>query len=1287
MSESNTVLNMGLLGTEEEAPAAAPVKTRKARVKRPPKPKKLKPARDLRTVFRAKLREITPETIKKPWMAEKSFRLIDTAEALEAWVNNILSDTSRHRNWGGEVSPPLAVDTETTSLDTRIIVDVTECRDTSGNVVFVPKYEVKTEIAGVCLSADGIEGIYIPIHHEKGSNISREDAARILQRLFDKSHLIFYNAKFDREILRICLGLDLRPYPHFEDVQVLKYINDPKADLGDKGSYSGDAGGLKALSETVLGIEQIELKELAKVRAHRWNEEAQKNTLVDQHVPFTWVPTELALWYAAADAICTWLLWERMHGLARSRKLVHRIDHELVDSLTFVERQRFTIDVPRLRRTSRWHHRVTESLNKKLMEMAHTAGWLNEFNPGSPKQLGELLFKVMKFKAYRTTDSGNVSTDKETLIELLKEHPENEFLTTLQKFRDYAALHPENLKFDQRDNSARMYLKQNVVGGGRLSGAGGEFLKDGGFELNPQGVKKLEDDEQWRVYGNVLDPDEVPADQIEAHEETDLHSSCFHNEEEEVIVGYTEATDDAPSIPIREKRKVRKKAAGIINNHIGMYQGYAICLVPKCQTCKDRFGILIPGTSMDSMETVNLRCLFVAQQGWTFFSIDYSNIEVRAAANLSGEPELQKIFLEGDGDHHALTASKVFPGYNDPNSKDYKAKSLRALAKIINFALQYGGTAYTIYDSMSKKDPTITREKCEEMVKAYWAGVPKFAEWCAMKRHRARTELICETATGRVINLESAMTANRIHKPTPEERKNLGKYYDFSRESKKAKAEGDDDRAAQYKEAADRMWKNPDTGVRNAIEHNKFLGKAERVAVNAPVQGICGDFMRIALNRIRIWVQSDPDVQQVLRLHGSVHDEIDVSIKNEYVPFVLPRLTRLMKLRKYHEKMKWAVPIECDAEYGRSWDVDFNVTDKKRPAGYTHINGINGYIPNDFDVPTIRNLRKALLSADQRRIQRAKEWLNANLHPRAFEATTALFKTQDPEELRKLLTAVCQLHEYWTIDHTGEDDGGKLEKLAQYEERMGFTRANRGIAPEFGYLGAVPMCDRVQRPLPEILGDEPSSDQSPVIEEPPSNSGGIVEPRATTVIDEIVDYDLPIVSKPTPEVSGVRFKIEDILLESNNREKIHQGHTSSRPLSSKYELVGLIGEIQGEADYHIKRDSRLLPGGDGRKDGTLATGESVDWKVAQKAYNLLMETDVKHADVLVLGQYHEEAGYVWVEWLGWEYRDEMYKESVKRFKEGGPLNYYKHNTQLRSMSEFRKKLVNDGKTLTHASGA
>src|SRR5271157_4037276 len=148
------------------------------------------------------------------------------------------------------------------------------------------------------------------------------------------------------------------------------------------------------------------MDDVAKVTCHVWNAETQKNTSKKKVVPFTWIPQDIALWYAAADAICTWLLWFGMKDLARSRKLVHRIDHELVDSLAYVERQRFLVDVDRRHRTARWHSRTLAELKGRLVKLASDAGWAQEFNPGSPKQLGELLFRIMGFKPHHTTDSG-----------------------------------------------------------------------------------------------------------------------------------------------------------------------------------------------------------------------------------------------------------------------------------------------------------------------------------------------------------------------------------------------------------------------------------------------------------------------------------------------------------------------------------------------------------------------------------------------------------------------------------------------------------------------------------------------------------------------------------------------------------------------------------------------------------------------------------------------------------------------------------------------------------------
>ena len=349
-----------------------------------------------------------------------------------------------------------------------------------------------------------------------------------------------------------------------------------------------------------------------------------------------------------------------MYELARSRKLIHRIDHELVESITWIERQRWIVDTPRLARTVKGHQKKISELREKLRQLAVEAGYEeratdegvvlddDKFNPGSTMQLQQLLYKVKGYEVNKFTGAGNPSCDAEVLEDLFKAHPEDKFIETIMTYRDYMALHPDNLRFDPRDHTARIYLKQNVVAGGRLAAAGGDFEKDGGFGLNPQGIKKVESYLMWKVNGNVLDPDEIPIDQIEEHDESELHSSCFKEiEKVETVVTYKQRTDwetgallfhEVGGEPMLEevveekKVKVRTKAPGIIKNHIGQYLGYAICLVPGCTTCAEKFGILIPNAKMDANEMINLRVLFCAPPGWTLFTVDYSNIEMRCLA-------------------------------------------------------------------------------------------------------------------------------------------------------------------------------------------------------------------------------------------------------------------------------------------------------------------------------------------------------------------------------------------------------------------------------------------------------------------------------------------------------------------------------------------------------------------------------------------------------------------------------------------------------------------------------
>jgi DNA polymerase I-like protein with 3'-5' exonuclease and polymerase domains len=1168
------------------------------KVKKPKQPK-VKPDRSLRTVFKGHLATINIEGLKKPWMATKDIRIIDTPEALQAWVDNVLADESRWRlDVLGNLVPVVAVDAETIGLDNRVLTDMLD----DGSLV----YEIKAEIAGLCLASHPNEGIYVPIHHERGRCMRREDVARILQPLFDRAHLIFYNAKFDREILRLCLGMKMRPFPYFEDVQVLQYDNDPKADLDDqkKKTFLSDAGGLKALSEHLLGWEQIKLEQLIKVKAtmkdsvtcvckhprSRHDSKclesgcvceafAPKESIRVQYAPFNWLPTDIALWYAAADATCTWGLWEKVLQPARTRRVIHKIDHKLVDTITWIERQRFLIDTERHAQTVKWHQGKLRLIEKRLQDIAVADGWpvkkddegrvleQSILNVNSNPQIGQLLFEIRKMPVVKKTEGDNASVDADALKDLLKHYPNDPFLTEYMNYKEYVALHPENLRYDPKDHTARVYFRQNVVAGGRLAAQGGEFDVDGGFELNPQGIKKPDDN--WSVYGHLLVPDFVPPEQVEPHEESELHKSCFRG---------------------------GKKAKGIINNHIGNYLGYSICLVPTCTTCAQKFGILVENAHLDSNEVLNLRCLFIAPEGWTLFSVDYSNIEMRAAANCSLEKEFIKEFLEGEGDFHALTASKVFDEFNDPNTSKERRKYLRGLAKIMNFALLYGGTEYTICENLKKALPDITLDKCREYYKKYWDGVPIFHQFCEDKKREAREGPIptneprwnpevvyhhgdvvqfdpsgrydtdpatrfkeyavytcickdrdgvkgggepqngnpnwikfmrCVTAIGRVVSFVSAMEAQGIHFPSPQENANYAQYRRYIDNSEFAKAEGDKKAMKEWKDLAQALWMNDDTGVKNVIDWKRFSGKIQRVSVNTPLQGLAGDFMRMSLNKIfQFATVHEPFVQTIFRLHATVHDEIDFIVKNEYVPYVLPRITRLMKLRGLHKNVGWPVPIECDIEYGRSWDVQYHVTGDKdhAPVAWTKIKGLERYIPETF-MPSMKPLLASLDSGDAHRIAKVKTWLETNIDSHAHNAIKGVLAATDHNARIDALAVIFQLHEYWITDAIPDENESELESFLVWEQRMGLGLSDRDPkSPPFGYIGTIPLDTNVIRPTLVPL-------------DPDESSGGVPEAYAeVTVVLEppeaqqtLFKSDVPPVEAPCPPVAVLKpLSSEDV---------------------------------------------------------------------------------------------------------------------------------------------------------------
>lgn len=149
--------------------------------------------------------------------------------------------------------------------------------------------------------------------------------------------------------------------------------------------------------------------------------------------------------------------------------------------------------------------------------------------------------------------------------------------------------------------------------------------------------------------------------------------------------------------------------------------------------------------------------------------------------------------------------------------------------------------------------------------------------------------------------------------------------------------------------------------------------------------------------------------------------------------------------------------------------------------------------------------------------------------------------------------------------------------------------------------------------------------------------------------------------------------------EAKARHDLHKHQKSHRPLSQsrtkyeyEYELSGLCGEWCLSVETGLPMDWTRRPNGDGRKDAEFGS-YTLDVKTGRgNAYNLLRETNKRHADILVLAECN--LGSREVELLGWEFDEEMLKCPTKRFHERGPINHYKHRSKLKNITLLKDYL-------------
>jgi DNA polymerase-1 len=223
----------------------------------------------------------------------------------------------------------------------------------------------------------------------------------------------------------------------------------------------------------------------------------------------------------------------------------------------------------------------------------------------------------------------------------------------------------------------------------------------------------------------------------------------------------------------------------------------------------------------------DIRRAFIADPGHVLISADYSQIELRVLAHLAEDETLIRAFHAGE-DIHDQTALKVFgpQGGIDPHE-------LRRRAKIINYALLYGKTAFTL-----AKDIGVTPQAAQAFIDAYFAGFPGVRTFIDRTLEQARASGVVTTMYGR----------RRLV---------------------------------------------PDLTSRNA----QIRAQAERAAVNLPIQGTAADILKRAMIDVHEALRAVPGARMILTVHDELLFEVPDARAVEAAGLVRERMQGAASLR------------------------------------------------------------------------------------------------------------------------------------------------------------------------------------------------------------------------------------------------------------------------------------------------------------------------------------------------------------------------------------------------------
>jgi len=228
-------------------------------------------------------------------------------------------------------------------------------------------------------------------------------------------------------------------------------------------------------------------------------------------------------------------------------------------------------------------------------------------------------------------------------------------------------------------------------------------------------------------------------------------------------------------------------------------------------------------------------------------AFDYSQIELRIAAWLSGDPGLTQTFIDGR-DVHTEVASRVFHVRAEDVSYEQRRR-----AKVINFGILYGMGVTALQQSLGT-----TRSEAQEFYNQYFEAFPRLATYIDEIKTTAAQQGYVTTFFGR------------------------RRYFD---------------------------------GIKSPIPFVRAA--AERMAINAPMQGTQADIVKLAMVEITKYFK-DQNASDGAHLLLQVHDELVFEIEEGRVEALAPKIKGIMENIVPPEERR-NIPFLAEGKVGKNW--------------------------------------------------------------------------------------------------------------------------------------------------------------------------------------------------------------------------------------------------------------------------------------------------------------------------------------------------------------------------------